>query len=204
VGSLEYSESEILSPLSSKVYPLIIEIAEKASDVIHRCPICGCETLWLKEIRMTDCYYEMNRDINDGHAWSEYSILFKCDRCAYVNTTLPVKVRVSGVYTLTNTSYEHFSPQAELVMIGGKVFPFTGFRPIGRKFWNIPHIDLPNITCYCDKDIEIVNFNPFYRNNFGGMKQYRCDITCRCKSNHILSFGVHITEEDYKILSKEV
>jgi len=176
------------------VSPVIVDIAKEVKSVVSRCPVCGYDVLWLKEVRR-----EPNLD-NCRDAKTGFTVLYKCGRCAYVNTTNRVTVVVDGLFTFPNCSYEHFSTEPVMVKIGGEVVPYTGYSYIGRDFWNIPDVKLPDIRCYCGSEVEITNINPFYRNRFGGEDQYRCDITCRCSSGHLLAFGVHISKEDYEKL----
>jgi len=177
------------------VSPVILEIAEKAKEVVSKCPICGYDELWLKEVRR-----EPSMDVGSGDLKTGFSILYKCGRCAYVNTTNKVVVVVNGSYTFPNCSYEHFCVEPVMVKLGGEIVPYNGYNYIGREFWNIPDIKLPNIHCFCGSGLEIKNISPFYRNEFGGDRQFRCDITCKCSSGHIVAFGVHISKEDYERL----
>ena len=176
------------------VSPVILEIARRAKEVVSKCPICGYDELWLKEVRR-----EPHLD-GGGGAKTGFSVLYKCGRCAYVNTTNKVVVVVDGLYTFPNCSYEHFCIEPVVVKLGGVVVPYKGYSYIGREFWNIPDIRIPDISCYCGEDLEIKNVNPFIRNEFGGETQYRCDITCKCKRGHVVAFGVHISKSDFEIL----
>jgi len=185
--SSEYLRDKLVSQV-------ILEIARKAKEVVGKCPICGYDELWLKEVRR-----EPNLDSGRG-AKTGFSILYKCGRCAYVNTTNKVVVVVDGSYTFPSCSYEHFSTEPVMIKIGGEIVPYSGYSLIGHEFWNIPDIRLPEIACFCGSSLEIKNINPFVRGYFGGETQYRCDITCRCGSGHVVAFGVHISKEDYERL----
>jgi len=162
----------------------VIEIARKAGEKISKCLVCGYPELWLKQI---------NSGVN------KTTILYKCGRCAFVNTTTPLEIEYERTHYV---SYEHFFSRPALVKLGGEMAEYSTVKDnlIGHEFWNIPNVTLPNIKCFCGAELEITGFNPFYRNNFGGVKNYRCDIHCKCKNGHTLAFGVHVTEEEYEKL----
>ncbi len=166
----------------------IVEIAKMAGKKINKCPVCGCDRLWLKYITV------FNRKDN----MSELGILYKCDRCAYVNTDGYLNVTVP--FIVSAADYTNFFDKPKLVDLRGKIVPYSGYRYIGRDFWNIPDIRKPEgLKCKCGADMDIVNYNPFYRTKFVD-DQYRCDILCKCEKGHTLAFGVHISKDDYEEL----
>lgn len=167
---------------------IIREIARKAGKVVPECPICGCNKLWLKHITAR---------IVETHE-TEVGVLYKCDKCAYVNTSEYIKVIVP--YIVNTMDYVDFFDEPKLIDLNGNIYPYTGYRYIGREFWSVPDIQKPDgIHCKCGADLEIQSINPFYRTKFVD-DQYRCDIICRCKNGHNIAFGVHISREDYEEL----
>ncbi len=147
---------------------------------IKRCPVCEFNRLWFKEFR----------HISNN----TYNVLFKCDNCAYVNTTLQNPSTVSSPFLLHSASYDHFGVY---VCTDGRTEPCDYL--IGYDYWfNGSELKRESVRCpFCGEKSKVVNVNPFIRHP----KDYRADISCRCPNNHIIAFGVHIPEEVFEVLN---
>ena len=160
---------------------------------IKKCPICNCDTLWIKELR-----FPFQR--------SSVNVIFKCDRCAYVNIHLPNEMEIPLDYltvTVSFLSYEtFFDNPCTVVDLKGNVLSDVPYRFIGRDFWNIPDIKpaIPLKCPVCGEKLKIYNVNPFIRGTFCNVTQYRVDIICKCKNDHISPFGVHISKNEFEQL----
>lgn len=146
---------------------------------IKQCPICNCNKLWFKEYRHI--------------SGNTYNVLFKCDRCAYVNTTLPN-------HSTINISLPHKTKVYDELNIflrtDGYDKPATYL--IGYSYWfSNDKLIKDTVQCpFCNSPSKIYNINPFVRHP----NDYRVDISCKCKNNHIIAFGVHLSLNSYKTL----
>ena len=147
---------------------------------IKRCPVCECDRLWFKEFR----------HISNN----TYNVLFKCDNCAYVNTTLQNPSTVSSPFLLHSASYDHFGVY---VCTDGRTEPADYL--IGYDYWFNGHeLKRNTVKCpFCKSQSKVVNLNPFIRH----LRDYRVDITCRCSNNHVIAFGVHVPECVFEVLN---
>lgn len=158
---------------------------------VDQCHVCGApkSMLWLKDIRVTSP--------------GECSILYKCARCAYVNTTLPVKFQCDFKPLYAHMEYHVLGREGEKVYgytLDGQKHLLTEDYPLfGREFHGIPprqrYIKCPT----CGEQMKLESWNPFIRITVG--RQYRCDVFYKCPNNHTAAFGVHITPEDFDLLN---
>lgn len=152
----------------------IIELFNNMS--IKRCPVCNCSRLWFRE------YIYISK--------FKYNVIFKCDNCAYVNTTLLNISKVSRYLIPISADYYRYN-----------IYMCTDGRNkkanyyIGYNYWFEKNkIKDKNISCpICKNKLKIYDLKPFKR--FDG---YRIDVHCKCKSDHDILFGVHVPEEIYK------
>ena len=160
---------------------MITKILELLSNMtIKRCPICGCDRLWFKE----------HRHISNN----TYNVLFKCDNCAYVNTTLTNQSTVTSPFLMQSASYDHYGVY---VCTDGRTEPADYY--IGYDYWFDGHeLKRESVRCpFCGKPSKVANVNPFIRHH----SDYRVDIACRCPDNHTIAFGVHIPSNVFDVLS---
>ena len=147
---------------------------------IKKCPVCMCDKLWFKQYTLVDK--------------NKYNVLIKCDRCAYVNTTLSNYSYAYGNVLHSSASYEHIGIFA---CTDGRTEPANYY--IGYDYWfDGSELKRYSVTCpNCGDKSKVDNLRPFirYKDN------YRVDIMCRCKNNHVIAFGVHVPKEIFEILN---
>ena len=147
---------------------------------IKSCPVCSCDRLWFKQYTL----------VSDN----KYNVLIKCDRCAYVNTTLSNYSHISTNFISSSASYEHIGV---FVCTDGRTEPADYY--IGYDYWfNGSELKRHSVRCpNCGEVSEVADIRPFirYKDN------YRVDIMCRCKNNHVIAFGVHIPKEVFEVLN---
>jgi len=140
---------------------------------IKKCPICSCNRLWFKE-------YSYLHNIT-------YNVLFKCDNCAYVNTTLNNPSTVSSPFLYHSQDY---LSAGVYVCTDGRTAPADYL--IGYNYWfkdgKLIH---RTVECpFCHREMYFVRANPFIR--FKGKNGFRVDVFYTCKKKHAVTFGVHI------------
>ena len=160
---------------------MITRILEFLNNMqIKNCPVCGCNRLWFKKFR----------HISNN----TYNVIFKCDNCAYVNTTLQNPSTISAPFLLSSASYDHYGVYA---CTDGRTKPAPYY--IGYDYWfNGSELKREIVKCpFCKSQSKVININPFVRHP----KVYRVDITCKCNNNHVIAFGVHIPLKIFEILN---
>ncbi len=158
-----------------------MDISEIIGGISVKCSVCGCDEVWLKEIR----------NIN-----GKVGIVYKCNNCAYVN--------LSNIY-VTDVGYPDYIPSFVDYNVIGKLvrIPYKeencDERYIGHDFWiKDGKVIRKEVKCpKCGEIGEVRNLSPFIRDTLCG-RQYRLDIICSCsKCGTVYAFGVHISEKEF-------
>lgn len=166
------------------------------SELVKKIPVDHCHVcraprnmLWLKDIRVP--------------LPGICAILYKCAKCAYVNTTLTVKFQCDIKPLYAHIEYHLLGKEGDKVYgytLDGEKHLLTEDYPLfGREFHGVPPRQR-DINCpICGAKMKLESWNPFIRITVG--TQYRCDVFYRCSNGHTAAFGVHVTPEDFDVLN---
>jgi len=150
----------------------VVRVARTVKE--WKCPICGCEKLWFKEIRRKDTMQP-----------SKVHIIYKCDNCAYVNNMRPVETE--SVWDAPYSSYE-YSLLGKHIILPDTVTDGTS-KMIGLDYWfDGDRLKRREVGCWCGSTAKVNAVNPFIRRH----GEYRVDVICKCEKSHVLAFGVHV------------